>query len=634
MRLKNILLFLIGFLLLSLAGIVVFLLSGTIVEEGEPSPTSFSVIETGTANDFAYAVYSFRGEGNLTMLSYGRAPKRSVIIINDSQAVQATRLPEFAARLETLERYGYTVTVSDEPKVGDAVYVVPSGAIPSYVLFNLQQGSSNGTIIYIGDKDLLLSNGIKRLNWYDQLTESQKERIVLYSGTLDEFMENSSISLERDILHSSWMVKNSTTYALSGDGLGTAVAGLNETGFVRLIYDFPDIGGIFDSSRLEKSGEPLEPSPGEIYPWERSSLQFTLNKTNGTAFFTVKREGKIIEHEQLRRVTDQNVFIKKFEYSEPGDYVLLAEDNSGVIASGLLHVKDIRIVPVEKRGYSIVFSVTVDGKPLDNEEVMVSLDNSTKKRFYVSDGTLVVFAKPNKGINVFEMEIGGATIPVRFENNDDSVLDFYLSYGIPAFALIFIVYFGARLTRRPTYQVRFGDSADYVRQEIALPTGRAIESFRRIRADMKLGRSPITPHEFSVSLKRYLTNGADVTDGNVDEILRKLVKSSLLETHRDYYQLRGEGDVVRNVLRRMVREKLIESGTPFSENGDKFITNDFEIGFAGEKFFKKAIVIVDDVAEEKSMLDKLSETERARLRILQSNGMVSFVLIDRLSDEL
>jgi hypothetical protein len=151
---------------------------------------------------------------------------------------------------------------------------------------------------------------------------------------------------------------------------------------------------------------------------------------------------------------------------------------------------------------------------------------------------------------------------------------------------------------------------------------------------MKLGNSPITPQEFTIALKRYLTNGADVTEGNVEEILTKLVKAGRLESHRDYYQLRGEGDIVKNSLRRMIREKLIESGTMFRESDGKFVTKEFEIGFFGQKFDSKAVVVVDDKAEEKSLLSSLEERALARVKIMQSNDTLSIVPIDRLSDIL
>lgn len=635
MRLRSVLFVAILALLAVLAAIVgIILISDVIEPEKESSPVSFSVLETGAAADYAYAVYSFRGDANLTILGYESKPTRTLVIINDSQAVEAGRLPELASQLAALERYGYNVTVTDEQRIGEGIYVLPAGAMPTYALFNLQQNSSNGTIIYIGGRDLILSNGIKRLPWYDSLSEQQRARLVIYNGTLEEFMEAGNVSLPQEILHGTWMLRNQTSKAISGDGLGTAAVWNNRSGYMRIVYEFEGHSGIFDSPYLEPTGQDILPEPQVIYPWEKSSLEFDLNRTNGTAFFSVKKDGKVVEHEQLRRVTDENVFLRKLEYSEPGEYVLLVNDNSGTIASGMLHVKDLAVRLAERRGYAYIFAVSVDGMPLENAEAQVSVGNSSKKKFFVSEGQMVVNAKLDRGVSVFDVEIGGAHIPVQVDNQEDPVIEFYLKYGTPALALVLVVYFGARVTRRPSYKLRFGDSADYVRQEIVLPVERALESFLMIRGDMKLGQSPITPHEFSISLKRYLTNGAEVTEGNVEEILKKLVKAGRLDAHRNHYQMSGEGDVVRNTLRRMVREKLIESGTPFTEEDGKFVTKDFEIGFYGASFRKKGIIVVDDKAEEKRILAALSDNERARLRIMQSNDSISFVSIDRLSDVL
>ncbi|MFN7991912.1 MAG: hypothetical protein U0R44_07195 [Candidatus Micrarchaeia archaeon] len=635
MQLKNFLIGLILILFVVMAAIVGYLLVvGGPEAARDTSPTTFSVLESGRGGDFAYSVYSYRGDANITAISYPSEPKRNVVIINDSQAVDAEKLPQLVEHIRKLEAYGFNVSVTEEPKIGDAIYIVPTGGIPSYALFNLQQNSSKGTIIYIGGKDLILSSGMKQLSWYNALSPAQRGRVIQYNGTLNEFLENGSVSLEDEILYQSWMALNNTTYTIRGAGIKTAAVPLNHSGYMRLVYVFDDVRGIYDSPYLKGTEQKLVPSPQSIYPWEKSTLQFSLNTTNGTAFLSIKRDGKLVTHEQLRRVTDENVFIKKLEFADPGQYVISVDDNAGTIATGVLSVRDIQIVPIEQRGVSYVFSVTVDGKPLDNAESLVSLGNSTQRKYYITDGTVTVNAKLNQGKNLFNFEIAGSTIPVVVDNRQTPILSLYINYGIPGLAIIIVVYFGARMTKRPIYSLRFGDSANYIRQEITLPVDRAIESFQGIREDMKIGKAPITPQEFTVSLKRYLTNGADVTEGNVEEILKKLAKANLLETHRDYYQLKGEGDVKKNTLRRMIREKLIESGTMFRESEGKFITKDFEIGFFGSRFGGKGVIVVDDKAEEKQLLAGLSESERARIRLMQANDMLSFVQIDRLSDIL
>ncbi len=601
----------------------------------DKSPPVFTVIEVGTAADDGYAVFNYRGEGNITMLALDNMPKKEVVIINDSRAIQADKLPDLVDDLRVLENYGYKLTVAEETTIADAIYVIPSGALPSYALFNLQQGSSTGVILYVGDTDLILSRGIKRQAWYDSLTEAQRARVVHYQGPFDDLINSENYTLLNDILYETWNQQANTTMNVTDSGQDTIVANLDGSKYVRLIYELDnELYGVSDTGPLQFTSQYLTPIPTEVFPWERAKLDFDLNKTNGTAEMEIQKEGKTIEKQFLRRVTDDNVFIKSMQYQEPGEYIIHVTDNTHRVASGILHVKDLEIELVDRRGVTFQFDVTVDGKPLDNTDVMVGLGNSEKSKFYVSGGQLTVQAKPDPGENIFNMEIFGTTLPYRYNNDQKGFFDFYLTYGLPGIGLVLVIYFGARLSRKPMYGVRFGESATYIRQEIRLPLGRALESFKRIRYDMKLGHSPITPHEFAISLKRYLTNGADVTEGNVEEILKKLVGSGKLEAHRDYYQLKGEGDVRKNTLRRMAREKLIESGTPFTDKDGKFITKDFEIGFFGQTFKKKGLVVLDDASEIETILQSLSETERSRIEILRANDMLRFVPIGKLEDVL
>jgi len=636
MKILNIIAGVLAVLLLVLAGILVYMLAGS-GSEGirDTSPASFSVLESGSAGDYDYAVFSYRGSGNLTAIGTASPLSRNLVVINDSQAIQATRLDELVAQLNGLEAYGYTVTVTNEQKIGSGIYVLPTGAIPAYALFNLQLNSSNGTIIYIGAPDLLISSGTKQTQWYRNLGLAQRSRMVLYDTTLDDMLENQSFSLAHEILYATRASRSDLSMRLSGNGIRTIALPRNSSTNLRLIYDMPNASGVYDSGDIVPSAQYLLPQPASIYPWERSNLMFSLNRTNGTAYLVIKRDGKVVERRQLRRVTDQNVFIEKLSFDEPGEYLMSAEDDSGSIATGLLHVKDVQIQLAERRGTAYVFAVDVDGKPLQNSEADVWIGNSTDRRkFYISQGEIVVNTQLQQGTSVFNFDLSGSTIMVPVGNTQEPIFDFYLKYGLPGLLLVVGVYFAARMTRRPTYGLRFGDSAGYIRQEIAVPTGHALEAFKSVRKDMKLEGSPITPQEFSVALKRYLTNGADITEGNVEEILKRLEKNGSLESHRDYYQLKGEGDVKTNVLRRMVRENLIESGTSFQEKDGKFITKDFEIGFFGDKFSKKGLIIVDDKAEIKRILSGLTEREQARLRIMQSNSTIEFVPIDRLGSML
>jgi hypothetical protein len=182
MKILNVLAGVLLVLLLVLGGVLVYLLLAP--EEGgstDASPSTFSVLESGTSGDYSYAIFNYRGTGNLTVLNFDNRPRARIVIINDSQAIQATRLADLVAQVKSLEAYGYNVTVSEEPKVGDGITIIPTGALPSYALFNLQGNASNGTVIYMGAPDLILSSGAKQSNWYKSLTLEQRRRVVLYN---------------------------------------------------------------------------------------------------------------------------------------------------------------------------------------------------------------------------------------------------------------------------------------------------------------------------------------------------------------------------------------------------------------------------------------------------------------------
>ena len=152
---------------------------------------------------------------------------------------------------------------------------------------------------------------------------------------------------------------------------------------------------------------------------------------------------------------------------------------------------------------------------------------------------------------------------------------------------------------------------------------------------MNFGKAPITPQEFTISLKRYLTNGADITEGNVEEILKKLVRAGHLESYRDYYQMPGEGDIKKNALCRMIKEKLIQNGTMFEEKNGRFVTKDYEIGFFGQKLSKKkTFIIVEDHTEANRIINHMNDNERSKIMLLQANDMVELVEIDKLEDVL
>ncbi len=398
-------------LLVVVLSIVALLVSGVVVlvdEEQEAEvETRFSITEMGRAGQYGYVIYDFAGEGNLTLISYRKETSREITIIDDDEGMEMDRLEEFAEMFKPLEKYGYTIKISDRRKIGDGIYVVPTGAMPTYVLDDIISNATDGVVIYIGSKNFVLRGGLSERNWYDELTPWQKDRILVYESTsLGKYLEDGDFTGVDDILENKWSFERKAVYPLSGQGRKTSKIEMTEGDYIRVLYDLKDRKGITDSVKLKEETNILNPNPESIYPWGDSTLTFYLNKSNGTAFLSVFKDGNEVKSEMLKRVTNGSVFVKRLQFKEPGEYILHVRDNSGVIASGILHLKDLGITYVGKTGFNYFFRVTVDGAPLDDAEVTAGLkDSEMRKKFYVDGGDLVMGANLQKGENIFVIDI-------------------------------------------------------------------------------------------------------------------------------------------------------------------------------------------------------------------------------------
>jgi hypothetical protein len=402
---------------------------------------------------------------------------------------------------------------------------------------------------------------------------------------------------------------------------------------MRIIYNDGSTISITDSVELAAPPSILQPHPPAIYPWQAAMLQHDINRTIGNVYFYAHRNSAEVATERLKKVVDENVFIKRLSFNEPGDYILTIKDGSGTMASGVLHVWDFKISYVGESYSRHVFNVTVDGMPLKGGEAVVSVNNGAeKKEIYISNGEMVVPAMLPKGDNAFNVEFEGTMInvPVKYEN--ESVWDVYIKYGVPGFVIIVLVYLFARLSKRPTYTIRVSEGSKEIRREMKVNKGDVLEAVRKMREDTKLKRYPISFAEFEMALKRYVTEGADITEGNVDEILRRMVRDKELEQYDRYYQLPGEESIKERAILRMIREKLIENGVQFKEADNKFVTKDFEIGLYGAAYEKKAVIVVESNDDVERIIESLSETERAQMKIKQSNGLITFITFRKINE--
>ena len=623
---------LIALLLLS-AGIIGIIIV-SIQDAGPDIPEEvpgFTLLEAGRAGDAGYAVAAYRGKASITMLTYSRAPLSEITIINESQALSEESLAYFTDSLAQAKDYGFSLKVSDRRVLGKGIFVVPAGGIPSYVLDDIMHNATSAQVLLVGKSDLVLDNGLRKEDWYSSLSEEQKKRVALYNMSVFEFIQSNS-SLLADIMENSWALDSREQFNLSGSGKATTHIAMGKSRYMRILYSYAGGSGYSDSQAL-KPTTPITLKPQSVFEWQTSIAGFDLGKTNGTAFLEVWKDGSQLESIKLKRVTDSNYFEEPLMPGTEGNYIVRVVDNSGTIAGGVLHVKGLSIKYLGSSGFSYYFNVTVDNAPVRNEKATVHLSNSSNsKDIFINDGLLTVPAKLEKGTNTFNFHIYGTTVEVDVEHGGEGFADIYIKYGIPGFLLVVAVFFIARMSRRPVYTLRFGEVAGEIRKDVKISPKSAIGAFSSIRKEMGIGRNPITAQEFSLALKRHVTDGADVTEGNVEELLRQLMKKGLIESYNQYYQLKGEGNIQRNSLIRRIRDKLIESGVRFKTKGSHFITDNLEIGFFGDKFDKMALIVVEDGDELGTLLAGLGPAELSRLKIKQANGLLSIVTIDRLND--
>ncbi|MFA6530482.1 MAG: hypothetical protein WCT31_02035 [Candidatus Micrarchaeia archaeon] len=633
-------------LALKIALLVVLLVAAVVVITpvqkailGTAIEPDFRIVEYGRSGDVSYVAYSHAGTGNLKLLSLNSTPIKDIYLL-DQKGIGNDNFGQFAARIKELDKYGFTVrTVGPDSDVTSGIYVVTTGAMPTYVLENLKR-SPGMIVIYFGQTDLLIKSTTKKEDWYSELPLGLKKRIIVKNTTSDSLL-NSSASMDdlvSEMLESRWSLANEKIILLSGKGNSTSVLQMNGGTYLRAVYSLKG-----DSNELRGMYEGSAPSPanqisiaGDVFPWEEGWAEIVIEKSSGIATLDIKKDGQIVESEKFDRISEQSVFKKLLKFPDAGEYVLEVNDNNGMLANGLFHVKNLSISINESRDSNYyLFYVTVDGEPVKDAKALVKVKDSPNapQEFSITNGFVPIQAKFKEASGTLSFTVYGGTVDVFVSAGPENIYDTYLKYGPIGIIAIIIVYAFARLNKRQTYIIRVGEVAPEIRKELRMTSEHAKEIFKSARKNLKI-EGPLKAHEFSVGLKRYVTDGADITEGNVEEILKKMETLGIILSWNGYYQLVRDGRIKMNVMKRIIREKLIERGIHFKLNGEKFVTRDFEIGFFGDHFSGKAIIVFEDMADIKKEIAGLDDKQRSRLFIKEFNGVLNLISIDKLDDVL
>jgi len=631
-------------LILIAALVVVLVLAGTFIvtvltmPQNEAEVGYVEIISNGRAGEYGYYLYYANGTGNATLFGLNQTPKNKIVVLSETGIGQES-FNEFMESLESLEEYGMSVEVigrSDVRNVRDSILIVPTGAIPDYILNTIGSTGSFNTLIYIGKTDLKMASSLRKDYWYTQLDPETQSRIIVEEYTLDEFMDDPELMVQfkEGLLDNRWAVVSEAEQSFVDYGGDKSIfVPLEENGYLRFVYEAGERKGIDNSALL-----PVEPvhmeTDGDVYPWERAAVSFTLSNTTGKAFYTVEKNGVILLSEDLGRVGVEKAFYYTYEFEEPGDYIVKVYDSSGMLGSTYIHVKDIEIAHEGTWDIRTIFTVEVDGEPLKSGDLWVSVNNGESEKYPIIDGHVTVTEKLKSGDNVFRVQYLEYKEDIVYEGVQSGTIETYLQWGPFILVFIVVIYVLASMRKKPLYTIKIEAVARKERNTVEITSAQIVECIKYLEDKFGWEKVPVTLNELAYSIRKNVTDGADVLDGDLEAILKALEARGVVEREGDYYQLKGWGDVKTNVLMRRIRDHLVKNGVKFKEKKKGFDIGSALISAQYNDMNEKLILVFDGEEDVRRFMNSLKGTERARLEVKKANDRIRLVSIDSLEEIL
>ncbi len=630
---------------LFIIGLIVFaFLAGTLLiallqAPVETAPAGYiEILAQGRAGEYGYSLYHANGTGNISLFALDEKPREKIVILSES-GIGMESFDAFVAEMETLRDYNMEVEIvgsADVRKVRDAIIIVPTGAIPDYILNTIGSTGTFNTLIYIGKTDLKMASSLRKDYWYTQLSEADKGKIIVKEYTLDEFMDDKArvAQLRKEILENRWaVVSESSRPFVDYDGDNSLFVPLAENGYLRSVYTTSTQKGIENSALLPKEPVRME-TDGDVYPWERAAVSFTLSNTSGKAFYTVEKDGKVLQGEELGRIGVEKAFYYTYEFEEPGDYIVKVYDSSGMLGSTYIHVRKVEIKLDEAWDIREVFSVNIDGEPLQSGKMKISINDGETKEYSIIGGTVSTTERLKSGENVFRVQYLEYKQDITYMRTQESTFEVYIKYGPFAVIVIVIVYVLATMRKRPIYILKIEKMARQDRRPMEVAPVQIVECMEKAQERFGWARVPITVAEIAYEARLDITDGSDIFDGDLEAILKKLEKKGLVERYGEHYQLSGWGDVRTNVLKRKVRDAIVMNGVEFTEKKDGFDIGSALVSTQYVETPKLLILAFEDEEDKRKFTKALSGDEHAMLELKRANGLVSLVTIEQLEEML
>ncbi len=559
---------------------------------------------------------------NISFLSYSTKPAREIVVF-EGNGIGNNHFDDFFNYLKSFEQKGFSVRKTRAITLGKGeILVIPTGAMPDSLIDNPSLWVDR-YVYYFGRHDLSIRQGdIKNEEWYSSLSSTQKEHLIDAGTSIEDIWQNHSF-IRQDIEFQPWIVNGSRSYL--SNGVSTLYFPSHST-YARLVSPSQVQDYVLEAQPLDMGIIELEQSKQKL-------VLITINRTQGNAVLTVSKNGVNISSKQIGRVVEETVFEEPFKFDVPGTYVAVITDMSGPVGGGVLHIPELTIIQTQKFGRRIHYWVTQDGVPYDGE-IQVSLNNGTSKQLYVNQGELTVEAKFHEGTNELMFKASGNTISKQVDQSGDSFLAPFITLGIPGGILVLCIYGFIRFSKKPTYLLRVPEQVREVRKNVSLTASQFEGIFRQTQKDLSIS-GPLSLAEIMIGLRKYLTLGADMTEGNIEHILLSLEKEGKLKGFRGYYLIGDAKDLERKTLIRIVHDRLIGRGIECVITKDSIKTKHAKVIFSLDSLSQTSSVLVfEDLVSMESHISSLSPENAALLRMRVKNGQVKITTLDKFEDVL
>lgn len=578
---------------------------------------SFTIIESGRAGDFVYLIVEHNGSSEIEILVLNEKPKKKISFINRNFLIENSSSDDFLPYIKELERLGYEI---ENEASKDSIFLLLTGAFP----INLNISFSANPTVYVGYPNLIYDNNLVKEEWYANLSQENKSKLILINTTPHDINISTREKIYRIIKYQNWSLVNYKNFSLKGKGRKTLYLEA-KNGTWLLTYPF-FLNEVFPKERIIEG-------KNEFFPWERPHFLVTVENSKGILKYILEKDGILIEEKNLERVRGKTTFFISPIVKKSGTYILKILDDSGLRDSFIFTIKNIEVKLVKNYGNYFELFVTVDEQPLKEGRITIRLAHSNNSlELPIDNGKVSFQAQLKEGENILLVRVFEFEDEIVIFNNYENPILFYGKYVLLAIFLAALLTITSKLFKKQNYKIIIPDINISLNEEVSITKEELCNIINKINLRFKWEKIPVSIDEITFELENTYV-GKKFNPVSVEWALRKLIEENKVESYLNFYQLKGWGNVKKNVLRRLIRDLLISKGKNFNEINEGFKLDNYLISISPKESELENLVIFEHEGDKLEFLNSLSEKEKAELNLKIKNGKIRIITLKEL-DEL